>query len=369
MARRGLGYVCGHRGDRYNVGMRQTLPLLLTLFAMMCFGGCGDDDSSTRDASPDVTEDATEDTTAEDTTPAEDTAVADTAPEDTNRPPVLCPSDLTVTTAMRLDIPATWDPEDPDVTAGIPGYDPGEGVMHVWLRQELAFEESEMVSATVRLCGNLLPEVQKNIGYMGAIQLDTPVEVFDALEDELSTTVTFESLEPDAPFSVDPQWLVLGADFDPDGDEEWPEDWTRTAALRERILDPDGDGVLGLTAFPRTGEGFVPPITIASATANPMAASTADAVGVALRARFAISGERVGCLEATGAAELESFDAQVVDCHRLGSAEGRNCTRAQARFVHSHTPVFRFAPGTFEMKLGRSTDTCADIREALPVPE
>ena len=331
--------------------------------------GCGDDDDAPADTSP-ATDSMTAMDVTDDTVIAEDTTATDTTPADTTPPPPpLCPANLTVTTAMRLDIPATWDPEDPDVTAGIPGYDAGDGMMHVWLRQELAFEESEMVSATVRLCGNLLPPVQKNIGYLGQIQLDTPVEVFDELADELVTTVTFESLEPDAPFSVEPQWLVLGADYDPDGDEEWPEDWTRTAPLRERILDPDADGVLGLTAYPRMGEGFVPPLTAANLTRDPMHAATADAVGVALRARFAIAGQRIGCLEASGTAELESFDAQVVDCHRLGAREDRNCTRGQAAFVDSHTPVFRFGEGTFEMKLARGTDTCVDIREALPVPE
>ena len=134
--------------------------------------------------------------------------------------------------------------------------------------------------------------------------------------------------------------------------------WPTSYADITMTNDAEGDNHVGLTAIPRSGNGFTLPPTSLLQT------SRVDQVYIVVRQVTSAMLTRTACDAASGSATFAHFNNHVVGCHVMGGAD---CVAEQIGFVDMNRTIYQVTSATAQTKLVADTATCADVRAALPM--
>jgi hypothetical protein len=263
----------------------------------------------------------------------------------------------------NVSISVTW----PSSTAS----NSGTGTVHVWLFSKMTANGNNF-SGTSQTCGIKLPDVQLNgLGSLAAggskVQIQIPAEVWSApTMPTYSSTGSQTGWGPPSTFTIDPTLALIGLKL-PSGTDPtsyaWPSSsWSFPSGTT--FPDDDGDGNLGITASPLSGNGYVyPPTAIGLGGSAP----SADKAYIATRTRMSLSGRWTSCTDLAGTATVSNFDNHVVGCHIHG---GSQCTtgsaNTQADFIDQNRTIYAPGSATFVAKALSASATCADVLSALP---
>jgi hypothetical protein len=123
-------------------------------------------------------------------------------------------------------------------------------------------------------------------------------------------------------------------------------------------VDHDSDGKLGLTAIPKTTDGYdTIPVGLAKTP-------RADKLYLAIRNIMTLTATVNGCPNTyTGTANVTKFDNHVIGCHIAGGSE---CTTKQRDFVDENTTVYTIVSAAFKSARIDDDATCAEVRAAVP---
>ncbi len=257
-----------------------------------------------------------------------------------------CPASAGGTSGTKITMKVTW----PD-TIGVVG---GSDEIVVWTRSALVFDGND-VSGDVSPCGSVVPPLQTKEAFGGhKIQPVIPDALWDA--GHIPTTSargTISGYDPGATISMDPAGNVIGATMVDPLNDAWPTSWQDLT-----LVDADGSGQPGITAFPNDESGFaMPPLDIFPDGAK------AEALYLATRSVFELQGTRDSCTSASGNVIVHAFDNHVVGCRVAGGGE---CTSMQVDFVDSNRTVYEITSATYEMVQVDDDASCEDVRAALP---
>lgn len=257
-----------------------------------------------------------------------------------------CPASISGTSATKITMQVTW----PD-TIGLVG---GSDRIVVWTRSTLSFDGSE-VTGVVSACGSEVPPLQTKEAFGGQmIQPVIPNAIWDS--GSIPTTSargTISGFDPGATIAMDPAGTVLGASLDDPMNDDWPASWQGLT-----LVDADGSGQPGMTAFPNDADGFaMPPLDIFPD------GDKAEALYLATRSVFELEGTRDSCTSASGNVIVHAFDNHVVGCRVAGGGE---CTAMQVDFVDSNRTVYEIESASYEMVQVADDATCEDVRAELP---
>ena len=257
-----------------------------------------------------------------------------------------CPASISGTSATKITMRVTW----PD-TVGVVG---GDDAIVVWTKSELTFDGSD-VSGQVQACGSDVPPLQTQEAFGGQfIQPVIPNEVWDSgAISKTDAHGTISGFDTGATISMDPAGAILGASMSDPMNDAWPASWQGLT-----LVDADGSGQPGMTAFPNDAEGYaMPPLDIFPNGAK------AEALYLATRSVFELQGTRDSCTSASGNVVVHAFDNHVVGCRVAGGGE---CDAGQIDFVDSNRTVYEIVSASYEMVVVPDGATCADVRAALP---
>ena len=305
-----------------------------------------------------------------------------------------CPGMDTLTEGTRISFPVGW----PNSTLGTAG----TGNVSIWFLTKFMVVGNALTGAS-QLCGVILPDLVLNTTGMaaaggGATKLNIQIgpTTLDKINRTFPVTGTqtgwntgdTQTFSPsldllgltDAAVSTAPAGGKLNVDT-----TAWPPYCTNNCTPSgsfniAALLDDDGDGNPGITAYPLTNPGYTLPPT------SSIFAEVADEVYIVLRIEIAISGKSTDCVngKGTGTATVTLFDNHVVGCHATNPT-GQNfgppgpCTSAQVSFLDQDRTIYGYdqAPGasitkatavtTSDVSVLRlpATSTCADVRSAL----
>lgn len=280
---------------------------------------------------------------------ASDTAAP--VPE-TGPPPAgeACPASTAFAILLTIDV--TW-PGNAATTSGT-------GVVRIWNKVDITATGNN-ITGSVTPCGTELPEtVLSGLGRAAAggskILIEVPTSVWDqpsmpkfpltgsrahanlgaALELQLAAPLGFMPKELRAP---------------------WPESYT---ALKDQLVDPDGDGLPGYWARPRPDGGYVqPPTSLGLGGLAP----AAEKLALISRNVLTLSGMRTACDAFDGSATVHHFDSHVVGCAIRGGAA---CNASQIDFVDQNRMKYMPRGARFSAKQVAATASCTEIRSAFP---
>jgi hypothetical protein len=157
----------------------------------------------------------------------------------------------------------------------------------------------------------------------------------------------------------------------------WPDDMTMTEPIPLTDTRAD-DGNLwgsGITAIPKSDNGFYTPQTALSMTAPHV-----DAIYVILRTELTLYGKSTSCTESSGAATITLLNNHVVGCHHAdAAADAGFCDMSEYGYIDSNTTAYcagklngskcaEPVPGTYQAKQLNvdGGGTCDDVAAALP---
>lgn len=256
----------------------------------------------------------------------------------TPSPGTACPTEFTTATKIVMDV--SW-PESLALVGG-------KGKVYVWTKSSFSGTGDKTMIES-KPCGTTLPEMQTQ-----AIAGGTKIlpEIPDATWDAPGMPkIMGTAKQAGKTMTIEPGVALIGLKMnDPMG--PWPE------ASAIMGLDHDGDGAVGITAVPRTSDGFqAPPTSIAQTVRT-------DKLYLAIRNTMTLSAQVEGCPSMySGMANVTAFDNHVIGCHIQGGAD---CSATDGQFVDDNSPVYKVESATFTAKVVPSTATCADVRAALP---
>jgi hypothetical protein len=257
-----------------------------------------------------------------------------------------CPSAISGTSGTKITMKVTW----PD-TIGVVG---GSDEIVVWTRSELTFDGND-VTGEVQACGSVVPPLQTKEAFGGQmIQPVIPDELWDS--GTVPTTQargTISGFDPGATISMEPAGAILGATMNDPMNDDWPASWQGL-----ELVDADGSGQPGVTAFPNDTDGYaMPPLDIFPD------GDKAEALYLATRSVFELEGTRDTCTSASGNVVVHAFDNHVVGCRVAGGGE---CDTMQVDFVDSNRTIYEITGATYEMVQVDDGASCDDVRAALP---
>jgi hypothetical protein len=210
-------------------------------------------------------------------------------------------------------------------------------------------------------CGTALPAFALNaIGSAVAggsqVQVQIPDAVWDAPSiPKFHSHGMVSGFAAGSTINIDPTVALVGLTL-ADPMAAWPMSYTGITTA-----DSDGDGKPGITAMPRSGNGFVlPPTSLGLGGSAP----AADMIDLASRTIVSLSGSISSCSDFGGSASVTAFDSHVVGCHVRG---GTDCTASQTDFVDQSRTSYMITSATFTAKRLADGATCADARAALPM--
>jgi hypothetical protein len=256
--------------------------------------------------------------------------------------------------AMKVDIDVWWMDENNDQ----PLYDPGRGVISVFLKGELTdvCEDGSGGVGVIQTCGDTIPPLLVD-ATCKAIQIVFPDEMWEKPGmPKITTTGSTTGFNPDDVLTFAKAAGVYGIELK-DPTVKWPT-FMETANFAcasgtgaKCVPDSDGDGKPGITVTlkqdgspgpgpytcPLGARTYIPaPIDTLQAALDPEAGAVETYIG--LRSSLA-GGGKIGadCKSGTGPAQAEAFESRLIDC-KLKS--GMACTPANANFVDQNLPNF-----------------------------
>jgi hypothetical protein len=256
-----------------------------------------------------------------------------------------CPTQYTV--ASHIVINVSWDS-----TLAV-SKSTGTPKVHVWTKSTFD-ENGNMATVVSRSCGSTLPTIIPSAlaqSFTGTKKI-LP-EIPDATW-EVSSMPTFSgtATKNGNTVTMNPGPALVGLTMsNPTG--TWP------SVANIMGVDHDSDTKLGLTAIPKTNDGYSAiPVEL---KAGP---KRADKVYLAIRNQMTMTATFEGCPETySGTANVTKFDNHVIGCHVQGGSE---CNTDQRDFVDENTTVYKIGSATFTSKRIDDDATCADVRAALP---
>jgi len=263
-----------------------------------------------------------------------------------------CAGDGAFTVGQHIVMDVTWPASNAST--------PGTGKIHLWNRSKLTATGGDLGGST-QGCGTLLPPTMLNsLGSLAAggskILIEVPDPVWDAPSmPKYATRGTQTGAAIGS--SVTLSWTALIGVNLSDPLAAWPDSSRGLVGV-----DADGDGALGYTAAPRTGDGYVlPPTGIGLGGSAP----AAEKVYLVSRHIVEVTSMRASCEQLTGTANVKAFDSHVLGCQVRGGAE---CTPAQTDFLDQNRMKYQVKSATFEARKMPDDATCADVRKAFPAP-
>jgi cysteine-rich repeat protein len=261
--------------------------------------------------------------------------------------------------AIHMVVSLSWG--DP---SGLGIVTPGSGDLHLWLKFGLLADEksnpdgSYDLTATTRLCGRILPDIEKGaIAGGGLVQSNIPDATWDHPDmPETVATGTVGSNRINAAISIELGGLAIGLTMTDLVSDSWPD--TGQDALPDAV-DADGDGKPGITAVPNGTSPYTLP------AADLFQTAFADRLYIVTRVVMQLEGTRTSCTAASGTAAVYCFDNHIVGC-RL--QDGSACDAAQAQFIDDNRTIYDIGDASYEMARVADDVTCADVRAAFPQP-
>ena len=263
-----------------------------------------------------------------------------------------CPMYSNVTLAVHIIIDVTWP--------GALATNPGMGKVHLWNRAKMDVNGLNL-TGKVNSCGTTLPDIILNaVGAIAAGGEKVSIEIPFAAWDAPSIPVfdqkgTFGGWNPGDAVDMEYVTALVGLTMTDPFNAPWPATYNTIMGQ-----DAEGDGKLGITGVPKTGNGYVNPPTSLGVFGS---APAADRVYIASRNVLALKGTRTSCDDQAGMVNVKFFDNHVIGCHNTLNAE---CDANQVKFVDDSRTVYMPAGASFVAKKVPDTSTCAEIRAALP---
>ena len=160
-----------------------------------------------------------------------------------------CPTLTEFTLAVHVVVDVTW----PD-TLGAEG---GSGKMHAWNLARMTVDGTAL-SAMTRPCGSDLPELTLNaLAGGGKFDIEVPDSVWDSPSAPQVTGVgTIDGFDVGSTLQTEVTSLLVGLTM-PDPEGQWPETHAEITTV-----DADDDGKPGFTGVPKTGSGYVLPLSL-----------------------------------------------------------------------------------------------------------
>jgi hypothetical protein len=266
--------------------------------------------------------------------------------------------DLTGPWALRVDVQVTW-PSTLVLAAG-------SGTVSLWALVTET-QTGDSVASTVLPCGILLPPFAgPSFAGSPTFGVTFPNALFDGTYlTASSTTLTLSGSTPGATYTSPAEANMLGIAFANPTTASWPD----MATAQADQVDMDMDGNPGVTANSDVGQPL--PNDGGTYSQIPVGAlgPYADQLYMAIRAVVALNGTLTSCTAASGPANVSHLDNHTLGCHL---AAGGTCSSSgalsQAAFVDTNSPVFTVSSATFEAQALTTSDTCPNVRAALPVP-
>jgi hypothetical protein len=261
-----------------------------------------------------------------------------------------CPTRTSWVDAVHFTLEVTW----PGTTAG----ESGSGRVHVWSRVEFAASGNDL-QIGLHACGSVLPQIDLTVAgrlVTGGerVLIVVPDRVWDAASVPTTPTTGAQS-GSDVGSSVGFSYTSLLGVTLSDPMAAWPSSGTDLTTF-----DLDDDMLLGYTAEPRNGDGYVlPPTGIGIAGSAP----SADRVYLVSRQSMTLDGTRTACDAHSGSATVSAFDNHVVGCHIEGGSE---CSAGQTDFVDQNRTQYVVTSATYEARTVAAGASCSDVRAALP---
>jgi cysteine-rich repeat protein len=280
--------------------------------------------------------------------------------------------DLTGHWALKITANVTWG-DDQVVVAS-------SGLILEWA--EVSFKQTGTTfTGTIRPCGLVHPDfLTTPIAGSEWYGATFPNSAFDTTSatnlPTFKSTGSVSSQLIGATFNTDAVAVMLGLDMGAPADPlltAWPASQADLTPVNGfTLLDPDGDGLVGITAFAKTGT--VPGTTPAASYKNvivdissgdPATYGRADKLSVAIREIASESGTIDSCTTISGV-ETAKIDTHVVGC-QLDT--GADCVGGQFNLADAVRPLYVLdpaKPSTFLYKKLGTTTTCAAVRALVP---
>jgi hypothetical protein len=183
-------------------------------------------------------------------------------------------------------------------------------------------------------------------------------EVFDAPSmPSFTLNGTLSANTEGASFTATPSAALIGATMANPTTDPWP---SNGAALT--AVDADGDGNVGITGIPMSGNGFIqPPV-------NPTRTIRAGKVFATFRNVLTASGTVKSCTRVEGVGDIAMINNKAaIDQHVLGCQhqDGAACAPAEFKLLDGAAPVYiPTDKATITMVKLADNATCADVRAA-----
>ncbi len=261
-----------------------------------------------------------------------------------------CPPAATF--AIKLVVDVTW--------TGNSATTAGTGQVRIFNKAALT-ASGNALGGEVTPCGTELPETNlSGLGRVAAggskILIQIPESVWDAPSmPRFPVTGTRASAAVDTAVQIE---LAAPLGYQPAGELRgpWPESYS---ALRDRLLDPDGNGTPGYLAAPKPDGGYVlPPTSLGLGGLAP----AAERLALVSRNVLTLMGTRSSCDSLAGSAVVAHFDSHVVACNVRGGAA---CTPAQVDFVDQNRMKYVPKSASFTAARVAAGATCAEVRGAV----
>lgn len=258
-----------------------------------------------------------------------------------------CPAEYTMATHVVINV--SWD----STTAVAKST--GTNQVHIWTKSKFTDNGDDTADVVSRSCGSVMPTIIPSAiaqSFTGTKKI-LPEIPNSAWESESMPTFAGTATRNGNTVTMSPGPALVGLTMDnPTG--TWP------SVGNIMGVDHDGDGKLGLTAIPKTNDGYSAiPVEL---SLNP---KRADKIYLAIRNAMTLTTSYEGCTPdtVTGTANVTKFDNHVIGCHVQGGGE---CTTKQRNFVDENTTVYKIGSATFTSVKIDENATCADVRAALP---
>ncbi len=312
-----------------------------------------------------------------------------------------CLSQTSQTLATKVSFQVGW----PASTAGTKG----TGTINIWLLTHLTGDTT--VSGSAQSCGLTLPDLTLSSLGMTATGGGTKIQIqilnstWDKVSRTFNVTGTEDGWNIGDTQDTNPAVALIGLTSSStyaSDTQAWPAVCATGKCASSppvtcmggtcsgtyagsfpgsMVTDDDGDGFPGVTANPRTSNGYVLP-----PTADLFAAS-ADQVYIVSRNEIAISGKRMtDCTHQTGTASVTLFDNHVVGCHTAaytskatGMHPAAACTSDEVGFLDTNRTIYGYddtagdsiskahpVVGTSETVELAAGAKCSDVRAAVP---
>ncbi|MEY4582394.1 MAG: hypothetical protein RL701_7097 [Pseudomonadota bacterium] len=225
----------------------------------------------------------------------------------------------------------------------------GTGQVHLWSKSKFQ-ETADSAVVMSRSCGSVLPPIQTSSLAGGYSVL--PEIPDDAWEQPAMPVYNGTATRLAAGWQVSPGVALLGLTLT-DPTVRWPD------ADKIMGVDVDGDGRLGITAYPRVGGRFQAPAVNLSQSEH------AAELHLAIRSVMTLSSATMGCPQSYGGtADVTNFDSHVIGCR---TTSGLDCDEGERDFVDGNRTKYEVVSGSFTSRRVADDISCGEIRTLLPI--